>query len=174
MIDKSKYLYWLQSDSDNMTQEVIWREMYSRIGIIFHIIQMVEYNIANIISIEEYEKETKTVFDIKDIDRIRTNIDLKFQQLSRLTFGGLNKEVEKSIYLKYIDLDKLKKIKEYRDYLAHRCFKEKLLDNKISDLEDIDSFVDELNDFEAKASEINESLLQVFKDNKTKSVLLKR
>ena len=62
MIDKNKYLYWLNTDDSNLTEEVVWREMYSRIGHVFHVIQMVEYNISNILSIEEFEKETKTIF----------------------------------------------------------------------------------------------------------------
>ncbi|MBO4856795.1 MAG: hypothetical protein J5511_05460 [Bacilli bacterium] len=173
MIDNSKYLYWLRNDSDALTQEVVWREMYSRIGSLFHIIQMVEYNIANIISIEEYEKETKTELDMMGIERIKAKVKLKFDQLSDLTFGNLAKVVKQSIYLKDIDLEKLDRIKQYRDYLAHRCFKEKLLENKLSSLEDVDGFVDELNDFEVEATEMNEWLLHIFKDNKTKSILLK-
>ena len=55
MVNKTKYLYWLNTKDSNLTEEVVWREMYSRIGHIFHIVQMVEYNIANILSIEEFE-----------------------------------------------------------------------------------------------------------------------
>ena len=173
MIDKNKYLYWLNEKDLNLTEEVVWREMYSRIGHIFHIVQMVEYNIANILSIEEFEKETQTVFKEKDIERIRTNVDEKFEKLSSLTFGQLSKEVEKSNYLNGIDLVKLKDFVTYRNYLAHRCFKEKLLKNELSKLEDADRFIDELNDFELKAVALNEWLLGIFKNNKTKTILMK-
>lgn len=173
MVDKNKYLYWLNNDDSNLTDEVIWREMYSRIGHIFHIVQMVEYNIANILSIEEFKKETKTVFEEKDIEIIKTNIDLKFEKLSTLTFGQLSKEVEKSNYLKEIDMQELKNFVNYRNYLAHRCFKEKLLAHELADIEDIDSFIDELNDFEVRVATLNEYLIHVFKTNKIKTILLK-
>lgn len=173
MVDKSKYLYWLNKDDPNLTIEVVWREMYSRIGHIFHIIQMVEYNIANILSIEEFEKETKTIFEEKDIERIKTNIDAKFDNLSTLTFGQLSKEVEKSQYLKELDILKLKDFVNYRNYLAHKCFKEKLWANELTELDDVDAFVDELNDFEFRAANLNEDLLKIFKNNKIKTVLLK-
>ena len=173
MIDKNKYLYWLNEKDLNLTEEVVWREMYSRIGHIFHIVQMVEYNIANILSIEEFEKETKTVFEEKDIERIKTNTDLKFEKLSTLTFGKLAKEVETSKYLEGMDLSRLKDFVDYRNYLAHRCFKEKLLNDEMIKLEDVDKFVDELNDFEIKAAALNEWLLGIFKDNKVKTILLK-
>ena len=124
MIDNSRYLYWLQADSDNITNEVVFREMYSTIGYIFHVLQMIEYNIANIISIEEFEKETKTIFEASDIGKIRSNVDAKFRKLSELTFGKLAKEVGTSIYLKNIDLKKMEEIVKYRNYLAHNCFKE--------------------------------------------------
>ena len=173
MIDKSKYLYWLDTENPNLTEEIVWRELYSRIGHIFHIIQMVEYNIANILSIEEFEKETKTIFEEKDIEKIKTNIDLKFEKLSTLTFGQLSKEVEKSNYLKDIDTIGLKDFVVYRNYLAHKCFKEKLLANELAGLEDIDKFIDELNDFELKSSALNEYLLGIFKNNRIKTLLLK-
>ncbi len=156
-----------------MTKEVIFREMYSRIGYFFHIIQMVEYNIANIISIEEFEKETKAVFDATDIERIRSNIETKYQKLSGLTFGKLANEVAASTYLKNIEMKKLEEIVKFRNYLAHNCFKEKLLEHKLEQLEDVDEFVDELNDYEEKARELNDWLVEIFEDNKTKSILLK-
>ena len=173
MVNKTKYLYWLNTKDSNLTEEVVWREMYSRIGHIFHIVQMVEYNIANILSIEEFEKEAKAVFELEDIQKIKENIDTKFERLSTLTFGQLSKEVEKSKYLNGVDLVKLKDFVDYRNYLAHRCFKEKLLKNELAKLEDVDSFVDELNVFEIKVVSLNEWLLKVFKNNKIKTVLLR-
>ena len=173
MVNTSRYLYWLKDNSDNMTKEVVFREMYSRLGHFFHVIQMVEYNIANIISIEEFEKETKTVFDAADVERIRSNIETKYQKLSGLTFGKLANEVAASLYLKNIEIKKLEEIVKFRNYLAHNCFKEKLLEHKLEQLEDVDEFVDELNDYEEKARELNDWLVEIFKDNKIKSILLK-
>ena len=39
MIDKSKYLYWLNKDDPQIDGEVVWRELYSRIGCFFHTVQ---------------------------------------------------------------------------------------------------------------------------------------
>lgn len=62
MIDKKKYLYWMNPDDPLLESQLIWREMYSRIGFTFHTIQMAEYNLANILAIEEFEKETSRLF----------------------------------------------------------------------------------------------------------------
>lgn len=35
-------------------------EMYTRVGLILHTLQMNEYNIANILALEEFEKEADT------------------------------------------------------------------------------------------------------------------
>jgi len=91
MIDKEKYLYWMNPDDPLLESQLIWREMYSRIGFIFHTIQMAEYNLANILAIEVFEKETSRLFSLEDIERIKSNIDIKFKKLSTLTFGGLKK-----------------------------------------------------------------------------------
>lgn len=170
MIKKEKYLYWLNLENPNLDIEVVFREMYSRIGLIFHIIQMNEYNIANILSLEEFENENIDVFTENDIKRIRKNIDIKFNELSELTFGKLKKQVEKSKYLADVDMTVLEKIVEYRNYLAHRCFKEKLMNNELKSIEDADKFVDELNEFEVMVKDFNEWLLDIFEKNKIKQI----
>ena len=173
MVDKNKYTYWMDKNNSNYESEVVFREMYSRIGYIFHVIQMAEYNIANVLAIEEFEKEKKIIFDVSDIERIRNRINEKYEHLSTATFGQLKSLVKTSGYLKTIDFDKLSAIVDYRNYLAHICFKEKLLDGTLDNLKDVDGFVDELNDFELKVVELNEQVLQVFKNNKVKNLLLK-
>ena len=173
VIEKGKYLYWLNADDPKLDQEVVFREMYSRIGLIFHIMQMNEYNIANILAIEEFEKEKGSTFTEEDIERVRGNIDKKFEELSKLTFGQLKSRVEKSIYLEEINMDMLSKIVDYRNYLAHRCFKEKLLNNQLNTIEDADKFVDELNEFEVLVHEFNEWLLTIFEKNKIKRIWVK-
>ena len=173
MIEKEKYLYWLNVDDPKLDQEVVYREMYSRIGAIFHTIQMNEYNIANILALEEFEKENDRAFTDDDIERIKENIDKKFEELSKLTFGQLKLHVEKSIYLEGINMDMLAKIVDYRNYLAHRCFKEKLLNNRLNTIEDADKFVDELNEFEVLVHEFNEWLLTIFEKNKIKRIWVK-
>lgn len=173
MIDKEKYLYWMNPDDPLLESQLIWREMYSRIGFIFHIIQMAEYNLANILAIEEFEKETLRLFTEDDIQRIKSDIDLKFKKLSTLTFGNLKKLVEQSTYLKDINMDDLSRIVDYRNYLAHQCFKEKLLNKDLQTLHDVDKFVEELSDFEVMIAEFNDWLVSIFADKKGKSIMLK-
>jgi len=174
MIDKTKYLYWLSNDEEANIKEIIWRELYTRIGYNFHVIQMIEYNIANIISIEEFEKNKKEEFTENDINEIKNLIENKYILLSEYTFGQLKNEVEGSSYLKEIDMDSLSKVVNYRNYLAHQCFKEKLLNDELENLEDVEKFIDELNNFEAILIPLNEYLINVFKENKVKSILVKR
>lgn len=173
MIDKEKYLYWMNPDDPLFESQLIMREMYFRIGFIFHVIQMAEYNLANILAIEEFEKETSRLFSVEDIERIKSNIDIKFRKLSTLTFGRLKKIVEQSVYLKSIDMDILSKVVDYRNYLAHQCFKEKLLNNDLQTLQDVDKFIEQLNDFEEMITDFNDWLVSVFADKKVKSILVK-
>lgn len=173
MIDKEKYLHWINTDDPLFESQLVWREMYSRIGFIFHKIQMAEYNLANILAIEEFEKETSRLFSLEDIERIKSNIDNKFKKLSTLTFGGLKKLVEQSIYLKGINLDELSKMVSYRNYLAHQCFKEKLLNKDLQTLHDVDKFIDQLSDFDVMITDFNDWLVSVFSDKKVKSILVK-
>lgn len=173
MIDREKYLYWMNPDEPLLESALVWREMYSRIGFIFHTIQMAEYNLANILAIEEFEKETSRLFSVEDIARIKTNVDMKFKKLSILTFGSLKKLVGQSKYLKDVNLDELSRMVSYRNYLAHQCFKEKLLNKDLQTLQDVDRFIDELNDFEEMITGFNDWLVSVFADKKVKSIFVK-
>lgn len=173
MIDKNKYLYWLDSNNPNLEDEVVHREMYSRIGLILHNLQMIEYNIANILSLEEYEKINGKVVNEDDIFKIKNKINEKFNNLSKLTFGQLKNEILNSKYLLNINIESLEKIIEYRNYLVHKCFKEKLLDNELLTIEDVDKFIDELNDFEVITNGLNEELLSIFEKHKIKRITLK-
>ena len=47
-----------------------------------------------------------------------------------------------------------------------------MLKHELSTIEEADRFVDELNDFEVITRDFNEWLLEVFKKNKIKSILL--
>ncbi len=172
MIDKNKYLYWLNANDPKLEQEIIYREMYSRIGLVFHLIQMIEYNIANILSLEEYERINGKAVTEEDIEKVKFDIDEKYRKLSKFTFGRLKNEIKHSKYLTNIDLAALGEIIDYRNYLAHQCFKEKLLIDKLSTVEDIDEFVNELNDFEVTISKFNDWLIKVFKKHKIKQVIL--
>lgn len=171
---KENYLYWLNSEDSNLDKEIVFREMYYRIGLIFHIIQMNEYNIANILALEEFEKDPRYIFSKDDIERIKKNIDIKFNELSNLTFGGLKCKVKKSKYLANIDMSHLEKIVNYRNYLAHNCFKEKLLNNELNTIEDVDKFVNELNEFEVIIKDFNECLIQIFNKNKIKQIWIRK
>lgn len=92
MIDKNKYLYWLNVDDPRFEEEIVYREMYSRIGCILHIFQMIEYNIANILSVEEYEKINGKLVSEEDIKQVKKDIDNKYQQLTKIFLAGYVKK----------------------------------------------------------------------------------
>ncbi len=93
--------------------------------------------------------------------------------MSKLTFGKLKSRVEKSKYLKDIDMKLLKEVIDYRNYLAHECFKQKLLNDELKSLEDTDTFIDEINQYETKAKALNEYLIGVFEKNRIKKIIVK-
>lgn len=68
----------------------------------------------------------------------------------------------------------LEKIVNYRNYLAHNCFKEKLLNNELNTIEDVDKFVNELNEFEVIIKDFNECLIQIFNKNKIKQIWISK
>ncbi len=84
-MNQEKYLYWFDTQNPYFLHEVVFREMYARIGHIFHLIQMIEYNLANIMALEEFDKETLTVFKTGDIERVKKKIAEKYGRISDST-----------------------------------------------------------------------------------------
>ncbi len=166
MINKENYVYWLEGDKDTVNQEVVWRELYSRYGYIFHTVQMIEYNIANILAIEKYASRVNKPLSEERFERIKKAINKEFKKLLEQTFGDLKSRVRRSNYLKEVDYDELSKIVEYRNYLAHSCYKENLLKNKLNTIESVDAFVSELNDYECSVVELNNKLVKIFEKYK--------
>lgn len=113
------------------------------------------------------------MFSVGDIKKLKDAINKKFEKLSNFTFGQLKKEVSNSLYLSGLDMNALGKIVDYRNYLVHKCFKEKLMNDELSSLDFIDHFVDELNDFEEQVASLNAYLAEVFKQNKAKEIWLR-
>ena len=173
MIDESKYLYCLDRDDCDQLKETVWLEMYSRFGFVFHVVQMIEYNIANILAVEEFEKEAKEEYTQDDIERIRGLINDKYEQLSGMTFGQLKNEVKKSAYLQEIDFNSLQQIVDYRNWLAHHCFKELFHNSEKVPLEDVEAFREELEGFGSVVTTLNDWLVDIYKTQKVKRIYVK-
>ena len=67
----------------------------------------------------------------------------------------------------------MKEIVDYRNYLSSRCFNEKLFNNQLNIIEEIDKFVDELNEFETIVSDFNGRLTMIFANKKIKRIWYK-
>ncbi len=109
-------------------------------------------------------------------EEVKKIIAKRFKTLSskKYTFGVLAGEVEGSLYLKGLDKKLLKEVVDYRNYLAHICFKEKLLKGTLKTIEDADSFAMELTDFEGKAAPLNDYLVSILNERGTVSLPIVR
>lgn len=104
----------------------------------------------------------------------KANINEKYEKLTIKTFGQLKDEIKNSKYLTTVDIEALGKIVDYRNYIVHHCFKEKLLRDGLSTFEDVDRFIDELHEYDDLIRELNDKLVEIFKHNKIKTVILAR
>lgn len=74
MIDINDYSYWIDSNNPNFSKEIVWREMYSRIGYLFHLYQMCEYNIANILAVELFDRENREVLSTENLNDLKKRV----------------------------------------------------------------------------------------------------
>ena len=175
MVDINDYTYWMRGDNATVMEEAVTREMYCRIGCVLHIVQMIEYNLANIMSIELIEKRKHQFFGLNELEDTKKKIRERFVKLSSkdFTFGRLVREARKCAYLKSIDFHELEMIVDYRNYLAHICFKEKLMNGTLNTIEEKDKFAKELADYESRIAEMNDQLVDIFKERNRQIVTIR-
>ena len=170
-----KYLYWLTDELsiEQQETETVWREMYSLVGVIVHVSQMLEYNLANIIAVKKMqiavEKTESTT--LIEFDGLKQKCEVEYKRINKLTLGKIIDELKK---IDIFDSDKIENINEVlsqRNHIVHNVFKEDLFSKKFSDIMEVDGYIDTLNGVEERIKELNDYVVEIFKQNKIQSVV---
>lgn len=173
-MNNKKYLYWL--NTENEFTETVWREMYSRIGVIVHLSQMIEYNLANILAISKMKNRVIQEEPINEarLVEIKKECDKEYRRLNSLPLGKIKNSISDNLYINSHLAETIENILKERNYIIHNVFKDDLFSEQFKDLDEVEKYIDELNDVEFKMRELNNQLLSVFKENRIQSVLIKR
>lgn len=172
MTDK-KYLYWL--NTENEFTETVWREMYSRVGAIVHLSQMIEYNLANILAIGKMKNKIVQEEPISKarLAELKVYCNKEYTRLNRLTLGKIKDSIADSPYINSSLSETIETVLKERNYIVHNVFKDNLFSKRFEDLDEVEKYIDELNDIEFKMRELNNQLLVIFKEHKIQRVIIK-
>ena len=142
------------------------QELWGKVGFIIHLSQMVEYNLANILSADELlrEFEERDVMCIIEYNKFAEKSNALYQTLSTKTFGAILNRAEK---IKFFTEDGLKLLREAcskRNYVVHHLFRDDLDSKHLES--DPQFYFEELETTIGLLHEINEVLLNIFERQK--------
>ena len=148
------------------------QELWGKVGFIVHLSQMVEYNLANILSADELLRgfDTDNSMRIVDYKELVQKSNEMYHKLSGIPLGGVLKQAKKVNFFNEDGLELLEKACKKRNYVVHNLFRDDL---KPRHLEiDPEFYFEELENTIEILHEINEVLTKIFERQKEEFKLI--
>ena len=148
------------------------QELWGKVGFIVHLSQMVEYNLANILSADELlrefeERDSMCTIEYNEFAKKSNEL---YRTLSTKTLGSILNRAEK---IRFFDEDGLKLLREAcskRNYVVHHLFRDDLNSKHLES--DPQFYFEELETTIGLLHEINEVLLNIFEQQKKEFQLI--
>lgn len=147
-------------------------ELWSKVGFIVHLSQMVEYNLANILSADEIlrefeERDSMCTIEYNEFAKKSNEL---FRTLSTKTLGAILKQAENVKFFNEDGLILLQEACKKRNYVVHHLFRDDL---KHKHLEmDPQFYFEELETTIELLHKINEVLVKIFEQQKQEFKLI--
>ena len=148
------------------------QELWGKVGFIVHLSQMVEYNLANILSADELLREFDTDNSIRIVDynELAQKSNEMYHKLSGIPLGGILRQAKKVKFFNEDGIGLLEKACKKRNYVVHNLFRDDL---KLRHLEtDPEFYFEELENTIEILHEINEVLTKIFERQKQEFKLI--
>lgn len=146
--------------------------LWEKVGLIVNLSQMVEYNLANILAFDEILREfeiTESMF-VFEYNEFVERANNWYKKLSKMTFGANFKRAKEIKFFTKESEELLSKAIDKRNYVIHTLFKDDL-NNKYLETNPKHYF-NELEETISLLNTINESLVEIFKQQKEEHKLI--
>ena len=142
------------------------QELWGKVGFIIHLSQMVEYNLANILSADELLRgfDTDNSMRIVDYNELVQKSNEMYHKLSGIPLGGVLKQAKKVNFFNGDGLELLEKACKKRNYVVHNLFRDDLKPRHLET--DPEFYFEELENTIEILHEINEVLTKIFERQK--------
>ena len=142
------------------------QELWGKVGFIVHLSQMVEYNLANILSADELLRgfDTDNSMRIVDYNELVQKSNEMYHKLSGIPLGGVLKQAKKVNFFNDDGLELLEKACKKRNYVVHNLFRDDLKPRHLET--DPEFYFEELENTIEILHEINEVLTKIFERQK--------
>lgn len=147
-------------------------ELWGKVGFIVHLSQMVEYNLANILSADELlrEFEERDSMCVIEYNEFADKSNALYRTLSTKTLGTILNQAEK---VKFFNEDSLRLLREAchkRNFIVHHLFRDDLKQKHLET--DPQFYFEELETTIELLHEINGVLLKIFERQKQEFKLI--
>jgi hypothetical protein len=148
------------------------QELWGKVGFIVHLSQMVEYNLANILSADELLRgfDTDNSMRIVDYNELVQKSNEMYHKLSGIPLGGVLKQAKKVNFFNEDGLELLEKACKKRNYVVHNLFRDDLKPRHLET--DPEFYFEELENTIEILHEINEVLAKIFERQKQEFELI--
>ena len=148
------------------------QELWGKVGFIVHLSQMVEYNLANILSADELIRgfDTDNSMRIVDYNELVQKSNEMYHKLSGIPLGGVLKQAKKVNIFNEDGLELLEKACKKRNYVVHNLFRDDLKPRHLET--DPEFYFEELENTIEILHEINEVLTKIFERQKQEFELI--
>ena len=146
--------------------------LWGKVGLIVNLSQIVEYNLANILAFDEILREFETtdsmfVFEYNEFVERANNW---YEKLSKRTLGGNLIRAKEIKFFTEESEELLSKANEKRNYVIHSLFKDDLKNKYLET--NPKYYFNELEETISLLNTINESLVEIFKQQKEEHKLI--
>ena len=148
------------------------QELWEKVGFIVHLSQMVEYNLANILSADELLRgfDTDNSMRIVDYNELVQKSNEMYHKLSGIPLGGVLKQAKRVNFFNEDGLELLEKACKKRNYVVHNLFRDDLKPRHLET--DPEFYFEELENTIEILHEINEVLTKIFERQKQEFELI--
>lgn len=147
-----------------MTKKGYYKKVWGSIGFIVNLSQMIEYNLANILALNDIlsafdENESMYVFEYNELVEKTEEWYKKLDksELGKILFQEKIKKILTEEFIKYLD-----EIRNDRNYFVHSFFKDDLKTKEFQN--NPKQFIPRLQDLVGRMNAANEELVSIFKD----------
>ncbi len=149
-----------------MIKKGYYKEVWEMVGFVVNLSQMIEYNLANILALNEilvaFDKE-ETMFEFEYAELLKKT-DEWYKKLDRFELGKLLENIKSRTDFTAEFITFLTEIKAERNYFVHNVFKEDLFTKEFQN--NPKQFIPRLQELIAKMHAANDELVKIFAEMK--------